>query len=258
MKNKQSSLWLSASAQSLNQGLGLGHKFIKLSKANFWHPLLADYFLGIRNGISLFNPQMTRKNMLKAFFLLGLILQDGGHILIVNTNAEFYTIGKNLKLLVSTHLRKLSHKKKRPINTNSSLSYCYYKWVGGTLTNWKQVSKSVLTFARFSEKCESFLIENNLEFPRYKKVKNSFEGLLYRNQGQLTLTFKEKPDLIFVVNPNENSSLLSEAAKLHIPVIALTESDTNIKNITYPIPINSYSAGMIYYFLKKITKMSSF
>ena len=72
----------------------------------------------------------------------------------------------------------------------------------------------------------------------------------------MLLAFNQKPDLIFLINPNENQSILNEAYRLHIPVIAFTESSTNPKEINYPIPVNNYSIKFIYFCLKKIIKMA--
>ena len=179
--------------------------------------------------------------------------KSAGHLLIVNTNPEFSRLCKNLSVL-TRHFKNENF----GLNTNpSSLSYVHYKWVGGTLTNWKQVSKSVLTYAKFAERCEKFLSSNNIEFPRYKKIKECFHGLITKKQSQVYLAFNEKPDLVFLMNPNENRHIIAEANKMFIPVIALVESNTCLKGISYPIPANAYSAFFIYYCLKKILKMSS-
>jgi len=113
-----------------------------------------------------------------------------------------------------------------------------------------------LTFAKFSERCENFLLKNNIEFPRYKRIKTCFEGLIRKEHNKTILAFYEKPDLIFLVNPNENQNIILEANKLHIPIIAFTESNTNLKGITYPIPLNTYSMNFVYYYLKKLIKIS--
>lgn len=242
MKLKRSKNWIISSHENFKTGINLGHKSINLSKNNFWHPLMSHYILGIRNGIAIFNSQQTRKCLLRAFYIIALVLKSKGTLLLVNTNPEFFKICKNLSF---------QNKK-----FNSSISYCCYKWVGGLLTNWKQISKSVLTFAKFSERCDKFLIKNNLDFPRYKKVKRCFEGLLSKKNGKIFLAFHEKPDLIFLMNPNENRNVITEANKLHIPIIAIVESNTNLKGIQFPIPANNYSANFIYYCIKKIIKIS--
>ena len=72
------------------------------------------------------------------------------------------------------------------------------------------------------------------------------------------LAFNQQPDLIFLINPNENQGILHEAFRLNIPVIALTESSTNSTQITYPIPVNNYSIKFIYFCLKKIIKIAQY
>jgi len=257
--------WLNVSSKSFNKGINFGHKSIRLAKTNFWHPLMSDYFLGIRQNVSLFSTQQTLKCLLRAFHIIALILRQKGRLLIINTNPEFFRLCNNLTNMTLIGKYKASEENLAHINTKISnyknlktplISYVSYKWIGGTLTNWKQISKSVVTFAKFSERCEKFLVKNGIDFPKYTRVKKCFQGLLYRENQKMLLAFNQKPDLIFLINPNENQSILNEAYRLHIPVIAFTESSTNPKEINYPIPVNNYSIKFIYFCLKKIIKMA--
>ena len=253
--------WLNVSSKNHNKGVHFGHKSIKLSKTPFWHPLMSDYFLGIRQNVSLFNTQQTLKSVLRAFHIIALILKQKGRVLVINTNPEFFKLCNNFTNLTLLGNLKSSDTPfsftKKPTKIKTPLvSYVSYKWIGGTLTNWKQISKSVLTFAKFSERCENFLKKNNINFPKYVRVKKCFQGLLYREKHKMLVAFNEKPDLIFLINPNENQNILNEAFRLNIPVIAFTESNTNPKEITYPIPVNNYSIKFIYFCLKKIIKMA--
>ena len=295
------------SGYALKTGIHVGHKFLRLSKTNFWHPLMAHYFLGIRHGISVLDPVQTQKCLLRAFYVIALLLKtktvvlkkkennhekkqttssfsgttekshssffkvvkktknrgvknthvlQKGHLLLVNTNPEFSRLCKNLSRLTLHESKKIDFSIFQKID-GKRLSYVHYKWVGGTLTNWKQVSKSVLTYAKFSERCEKFLYRNTLDFPRFKKIKECFHGLIRKKQSKVYLAFHEKPDVVFLMNPNENRHIIAEANKMHIPVIALVESNTCLKGISYPIPANAYSARFIYYCLKKILKLST-
>lgn len=280
--------WLNVSSKNFNKGINFGHKSIKLAKTNFWHPLMSDYFLGIRQNVSLFSTQQTLKCLLRAFHIIALILRQKGRILIINTNPEFFRLCNNLTNMTligkykapeenlafpqskiedsqSQWFIERTANECSQLNTKTSnyrslktplISYVSYKWIGGTLTNWKQISKSVLTFAKFSERCEKFLVKNGIDFPKYTRVKKCFQGLLYKENQKMSLAFNQKPDLIFLINPNENQSILNEAYRLHIPVIAFTESSTNPKEINYPIPVNNYSIKFIYFCLKKIIKMA--
>jgi len=243
-------------------GLHIGHKSINLSKKKYWHPLMATYLVGIRNRTALLNPHLLRKCMLRAFYVLAFILQKQGNVLIVNTNPDSFKCSNNLSLLTLQNTLNFEnndsgsiYKKFKKLKT-SNISYCSFKWIGGTLTNWRQLSKSVLTFAKFSQRCESFLLKNSLDFPRYKKVKTCFHGFLKKKGNQTLLAFYEKPDIIFLVNPNENSTMIAEANKLHIPIIAFVESNTNLQGITYPIPCNMYSLSFFYFCMRKIIVFS--
>lgn len=267
MNKVSSKILVPSILQELNNGTSIGHKSINLSKRKFWHPLMTPYLLGIRNKIAIINPSATKKCILRAFFIIALLFKSNGHLLIINTNPEYFVLNKNLSLLTlqprpnfkSHEQEKRSHSSiytKYKVLRTSKISYCSSKWVGGTLTNWKQISKSVLTLAKFSERCETFLLKNNIEFPRYKKIKTCFQGLIRKQDNKTILGFYEKPDLIFLINPNENQNIILEANKLHIPLIAFAESNTNLKGITYPIPLNTYSMNFVYYCLKKLVKIS--
>nr|QJD26735.1 30S ribosomal protein S2 [Micractinium singularis] len=279
MNSKIFDNWLNVSSKSFNKGIHFGHKSIRLAKTQFWHPLMSDYFLGIRQNVSILNTQQTLRCLLRAFHIIAIIIKQKGRLLIINTNPEFFRLCNNLANLTLTGKyqavnenltwnsrtlnkknKSLSQSKKKKINYKKLktplISYVNYKWIGGTLTNWKQISKSVMTFAKFSERCEKFLIKNAIDFPKYSRVKKCFQGLLYKEKKKMVLAFSQKPDLIFLINPNENQSILNEAYRLQIPVIAFTESNTNPLDITYPIPVNNYSIKFIYYCLKKLIKMT--
>ena len=77
-----------------------------------------------------------------------------------------------------------------------------------------------------------------------------------KKQGRVYLAFREKPDIVFLMNPNENRHIIAEANNKHIPVVALVESNTCLKGISYPIPANIYSAFFIYYCVKKILSLA--
>jgi small subunit ribosomal protein S2 len=261
MNTLSSQIWKKSILHDLKNGIPSGHKSINLSKKKYWHPLMSNLLLGIRHKTAVFNSNLIKKNILQAFFVIALVLKHNGHILVINTHPEYSNFLKNVASLTLQSRLTLQNSEKFIINKYNHLntlniSYCCFQWVGGTLTNWKQISKSVLTFAKFSERCENFLLKNSIDFPRYKKIKTYFQGLLNKKQGRTLLSFHEKPDLIFLINPNENRNVIKEANKLHIPVIALVESNTNIKGITYPIPSNLYSMAFFYYCLKKLITMS--
>ena len=166
--------------------------------------------------------------------MIGFFSKKKKSLLIVNTNKDCANFIENF--YQSTPLK------------NYPVSYCNERWVGGFLTNWKQVSKSVHTFMEFSERFENFIVQNNINFPRYKKMKESFQGL--KKEKSI-----KRPSLIFLINPNENRHVIEEALSLNIPVIAITDSNTNLDGISFPIPGNSNSLEFVHYCLQWITRI---
>ena len=121
--------WLNVSSKSFNKGINFGHKSIRLAKTNFWHPLMSDYFLGIRQNVSLFSTQQTLKCLLRAFHIIALILRQKGRLLIINTNPEFFRLCNNLTNMTLIGKYKASEENLAHINTKiSNYKNCFPIW----------------------------------------------------------------------------------------------------------------------------------
>jgi len=235
----------------------LGHKSLKLKKA--WHPTMSFFLLGTRNKSSILSVDDTLNFLMRALYVLTLVLKSGGNILIVNNNPEF------------SDLLKQAQKK----ITLPQILYNNEKWVGGLLTNWKHIFPSVIKFIMFSQQLDEFITEKRVHLPRYKKWKSYFQGFINCKKTEnidehayfkqlrhinevyrLSFNFMKKPALIFVLNPNDNMSVIQEAFRLHIPVIAITDSNTDLSFITYPIPSNNQSIFFVWYCLNWILKVA--
>lgn len=226
----------------------LGQILGENKKTRTLHPTMNNFVLGNRKNIYIISSKHTLKNMIKSFYIILSVIKKNGHILIVNTNLDVSNL--------------ISYFKTKTKGFEKSFSYCNEKWVGGTLTNWKQISSSILTYISFSKKFGKYITKNNIHFPRYKKLKKDFQGFMHISHTEETSkgiiydknpTLK-KPDLLLVINPNENIEALCEAKNLDIPVIAFTDTDTDLALVTYPIPINSNSLPFIHYYLSWILK----
>lgn len=227
--------------QLLQHGSHLGHKSVKIGFRQASHPSMIKFLLGIRKTIHIIDPNFTVQYLIKALSVLYSIALSGGTVLIVNTNPEY------------VHFLQSFFKN---VKKNNLVAFIDSVWIGGTLTNWKQLSKSIYTYSEFSKKFDYFLHKNNIYFPRYKKMKKSFQGLVDTSAIHQNFFLKKKPDVIFIINPNENINLLEEAKSLNIPVIAITNSNTDLSKITYPIPSNDHSFYFLFHCLKWIIKIT--
>jgi small subunit ribosomal protein S2 len=198
----------------------------KTSTIRAWHPFVTKYLVGARKDFSILGIGYTLKQMMLALWFLVHILRLGGNILVVNTSNSWSPILQNFK------------KKRFSISTE--------KWVGGTLTNYDQVSKTVETVSFYSRRFQDFLQRNKIFFSHYEKRKKWFIG--FREQ---------KPDLVIIMNPDQNKTILQEAFRLNIPTIAFVNSSTNFEYIYYPIVVNSESHNVVSMFCYLVLKLTT-
>jgi len=184
--------------------------------------------IGLQNALHFFDTFLAvKKRNTKPF-----------HLLIVNTSVDT-SLQLNFKKIIA-HIHPENATEKQPI-----ISYVDDTWVGGTLTNWKAVSKSISIYSKFKNRFHSFLQKHTIHFSIYQKYDKRYKGI--ENFAH------SLPDLILVINPNENAILLREASLCSIPVIAIISSDINkhlLKHIQYSIPGNNKSIKFIYIVLQ--------
>jgi small subunit ribosomal protein S2 len=113
--------------------------------------------------------------------------------------------------------------------------YVNYRWLGGMLTNWKTVNKSINRLVKLNDMEE----KNAYEGYTKKEMQN-----LKKEQGKLALSLDGiknmggQPDLLFVIDTPKESLAIKEAKKLGIPVIGITDTNANPYDVDYPVPGN--------------------
>jgi ribosomal protein S2 len=140
--------------------------------------------------------------------------------------------------------------------SNYSFSLMDTRWVGGTLTNCKQIAQSISLYSNFKKKYSAFLFKQNIRLPLHQRNDKRYKFLASMASGL--------PDLIIVTNPEENSLALKEAKIAKIPVIGFINSNLKpdiLNLIDYAIPGNnkspefvSFCLHLFFVVLKKIEK----
>lgn len=253
-----------------NSKINLGHNNLKLKKS--WHINLSKYYLGDRNNTVIFDYKFTYTYLIKALCVLAAIVRSQGNVLIINTNPELSKL--------------MYHVKKNVKNENIFFSDC--GWTKGTLTNWNKVFNKVKTFVDFYYDYNTFLNENNIHFPSYKKMKKNYKGFISdvasrkntktaiakndRNSRRISslppilaawpakmnntkLNLNWKPDLLIFTSINNSEAIFKEASALNIPTIAFIDSNSNIYDVIYPIPANINFYPLVWFFLTLATKI---
>nr|YP_009476548.1 ribosomal protein S2 [Prototheca ciferrii]AVM80906.1 ribosomal protein S2 [Prototheca ciferrii] len=300
-------------------GIQLGACHNPLMITSPWNSSAYADILGISSKVPVINSLQTKKALVQAFHLIISILKRKGNILIVNTknSAHFSRCNQFITSYESEHISK--HEKFESRNllclNHERIALCLDKWIPGTLTNFKQVSKSIYSYVKFAEifklNGSEVLDHSNeiLNFPRYYATSRNYRGyvankslkstessssfdnklvkIYYESENKtskdfvfsykinsdnqnksvhlnteadikskMSLPLNGRPDLVILLNPDKNRNVIAEANKLHIPVMALTNTQTQVKGIDYPILCNS-SVDFNYYFFKKLIKLCS-
>jgi small subunit ribosomal protein S2 len=208
----------------LECGVHFGHRTRKL------HPKMRPYVFTERNGIHILNLQITQKSLRHAYDLVRKTAAAGGTVLFVGTKRQAQeTIADEAN--------------------RCGMPYVNYRWLGGTLTNWRTIGQRV----RYLEALERR--RDAGEFDRLTKK----EALRYSRQiarlnqrvGGLR-TMKGLPDLVFVVDVCREETAIKEANRLGIPVVAVVDSNCDPSNVDYVIPSNDDAIRAIKLIVGKI------
>lgn len=195
--------------QLLESGVHFGHQ------KNKWNPKMKEYIFTEKNGIYIIDLQKTVDYLAKACdFVYNLALQ-GRNILFVGTKKQAQSIIKEAAEKVG-------------------MFYVTERWLGGCLTNFDTVRKSIVRyesieklkeggFAKISKKEASQI---NKE---YMKMRKNLEGIR---------AMKRLPAAIFVIDPSKEIIAVKEARKLKIPIVALVDTNCDPQLIDYIIPGN--------------------
>ncbi len=210
----------------LKAGIHLGHSKSKN------HPSMQPYIFGIRNTIAIIDLMKTEEKLRKAMEFIREISSRGGVILFVGTRPG------------TRHIIFGTAEK-------TQMPYFIERWIGGTLTNYKMISKRVEQMEMLEKERETGGFDKYTKKERGKKddeiarLKRFFDGLR---------KLKRMPDAVFVLDITHDTTAVREAKRMKIPLIALCDSNADIKLIDYPIPSNDHALPAVTYMLQKFTE----
>ena len=200
----------------LSIGAHFGHVVRK------WNPNFQPYILMEKNGIHIINLEETIKNLEKTILFINDLITKNGEILFVGTK-------KQAKDIVQQEADKCG------------MFYVVERWLGGTLTNYSTIKKSIKRL-QLLEKEGSSIYENltkkELQMLNRERIKLS-------DQHRGIKDMKRLPDAIIIVDADFESIAVNEANLLEIPIIAIVDSNTDPRSIDYPIPANDDSIRTI-------------
>ncbi len=208
----------------LEAGVHFGHQTKR------WNPKMKEYIFGKRNGIYIIDLQKTIKIFKEALQFVIDQVKEGKEVLFVGTKKQAQDIIKQQA-------------------ERSESFYVNQRWLGGLLTNFSVIRRSVEKLLELEEMKEDgrWDLLSKKEQSRMEKVYRK----LSKNLGGIK-NMIELPGVLFVIDAAKEQIAISEAQKLKIPIIAIVDTNGNPENIDYPIPGNDDAVRAIELFASKI------
>jgi small subunit ribosomal protein S2 len=210
--------------QLLEAGVHFGHQTRR------WNPKMKPYIFGARNGIHIIDLQKTVRLFKEAYEFVAKTVSEGYSVLFVGT-------------------KKQARDSVVEESERCGMFYVVNRWLGGTLTNFQTIRKSV---SRLKE-LESMKREGAISRYTKKEILKMEKELLKleKNLGGIK-DMDELPGAVFVVDPKREKIAVKEARKLDIPVIAIADSNCDPDEIDYIIPGNDDAIRAIRLMCSKI------
>lgn len=196
--------------EMINAGMHFGHR------TNKWHPKMEQYIFSTRKGMYIIDLQKSQKKLGEALDFMSKLIQEGKNILFVGTKNQ-----------VKGPMKEMAEK--------TGMPYVVGKWLGGTLTNFSVIRKSIRKYQDLTKQKEAgelnkYTKKEQLNFDRQiNKLENRVGGLV----GLTKL-----PDALFVWDLKKEKTAIAEAQKINIPIIGICDTNVNPELVNYPIPSN--------------------
>jgi len=200
--------------------LGTGAHFGHVTRK--WDPNFKPYILLEKNGVHIINLELTIESIQKAGSFIKDIVKKNGEILFVGTK-------KQAKDIIQQEADRCS------------MFYIVERWLGGTLTNFSTIKKSIKRL-KMLEKEGSNLYENMTK--KETQMLNR-EKVKLADQHRGIKDMRRLPDALVIVDGQYEDTAIKEAKRLEIPVVAIVDSNTNPRKVDYPIPANDDSMRTI-------------
>ena len=196
--------------QLLEAGVHFGHHTRR------WNPKMKEYIFGERNGVYIIDLQKTADKIEEAYAAMVDIVRNNNKVLFVGTRKQIQEIIKEEAQRAGQY-------------------YVDKRWLGGTMTNFKTIRKSIAKLYRIEEmeKDGTFDKLPKKEVIALKKEQVKLEGFF----GGIK-EMQQTPGALFVVDPKTEHNAVAEARKLHIPVFGLVDTNCDPDDVDYVIPAN--------------------
>src|SRR5713226_10114651 len=208
----------------LEAGVHFGHQTKR------WNPKMKEYIFGERNGIYIIDLQKTLKMFKEASKFVQDLAAEGKSVLFVGTKRQAQDA--------------IAEEAQR-----CGMFYINQRWLGGLLTNWVTIQKSVKRLKELDEMATDGRYEL---LPKKEVIKLERERKHLQANLAGIKNMNRLPDILFVVDSNKEQIAVKEARKLGIPVVAVVDTNCDPSEVDYVIPGNDDALRAIRLFASKV------
>jgi small subunit ribosomal protein S2 len=194
----------------LESGVHFGHQVKR------WDPRMKKYIFAERNGIHIIDLQKTIQAIKDAYEAVRKTVEAGKTVLFVGTKKQ-----------AQQAIQKEAER--------CGMFYVNNRWLGGMLTNFFTIKKSLLRL----KKLEKMEIDGTFENLTKKEIASlgKERAKLQKNLGGIK-EMKDPPGILFIIDTRKESIAVAEAQRMGIPIVAVVDTNCNPEGINYPIPGN--------------------
>ena len=196
--------------QLLEAGVHFGHQTRR------WNPKMASYIYTERNGIYIIDLQKTVKKLEEAYSFVRELAANGQSILFVGTKKQAQEAVKNAA-------------------ERANMPYINQRWLGGMLTNFRTMRTRIDRLAQLKKMEEDGTFAM---LPKKEVIKHQGEIAKLEKYLGGVKDMKKLPGALFIVDPRKERNAIAEARKLHIPIVAIVDTNCDPDEVDYVIPGN--------------------
>ena len=197
--------------EMLECGVHFGHQ------TRYWNPKMAPYIFGSRSKIHIINLEKTLPLFTDASNYVGSLAANGGTILFVGT-------------------KRAARQAIEEAALKCGMPYVNYRWLGGMLTNFRTVRRSIKRLKELEELGKEGTLEERFTKKEALSLRRELQKL-QRSLGGIK-DMNSPPDALFVVDVGHENIAVSEAGRLGIPVIGVVDTNNSPDHVDYVIPGN--------------------
>lgn len=201
----------------LKAGVHFGHR------ASKWHPKMKSFIYGTRQGIHVVDVTKTAAELEKAKAFITDVIGKGGTVMFVSTKLQ-------------------SQGAVADAAKACGMPYVNTRWLGGTLTNWPQIQRIIRHYLDLKDK------RDKGELRKYTKLEQlNFDREIAELDEKIggISTMTRLPEAVIVMDARHDKTVIREANTMHVPIVALVDTNVNPAGISYVIPGNDDAVSSV-------------